>query len=163
MSWGRSHCCRFNHPRPIWCPCARRVCRNEVVNPVLTESFGFFNNTAVGTIASNAIIPLTTVQTGGSGVSSNNAGGIILAAGTYQVSYFANGTVPAGGSVSVSLRINGTELSGSEVTVTGDSGNVASLTQTIVITLAQSGTLELVNSSLENVTYSLASVLIRRI
>ncbi len=163
MSWGRSHCCRVNHPRPICCPCARRVCRNEVVNPVLTENFGFFNNTAVGTIASNAIIPLTTVQTSGSGVVSNNAGGIILAAGTYQVSYFANGTVPVGENISIALRVNGAELSGSKVTVTGTAGNVASLTQTIVIPLAQSGTLELVNSSLENVTYSLASMLIRRI
>ncbi len=158
----RSGCCRFNHPCPIWCPCARRVCRNEVVNPVLTESFGFFNNTSVGVVAANAIIPLNLVELNGSGILPNGAGGVTLAGGTYQVSYFANGTVPAGGIMSVKLRLNGVDVPGSVISVTETAGNVASLTQTIVLTTQQGGTLELVNNSTAT-NFSLASMLIRRI
>ena len=158
----RSGCCRFNHPCPIWCPCVRRVCRNEVVNPVLTESFGFFNNTAVVAIAENAIIPLSLVEVGGSGILPNGAGAVTLAAGTYQVSYFASGTIPAGGTLSIKLRLNGVDVSGSVISATEAAGNVASLTQTIVLSTQLGGTLELVNNS-TSTTFSLASMLIRRI
>lgn len=157
----RSGCCRFNHPSPIWCPCARRVCRNEVVNPVLTESFGFFNNTAVGTIVANATLPLNIVEISGSGISSNGAGAINLASGTYQVSYFASGEIPASGTLSLRLQINGSTVNGSAISSSEDVGDVESLTQTIVLRTA-GGVLEIVNNS-SATNFSLASVLVRRI
>ena len=157
----RSGCCRFNHPSPIWCSCARRVCRNEVVNPVLTESFGFFNNTAVGTIVANATLPLNIVEISGSGISSNGAGAINLASGTYQVSYLASGEISASGTLSVRLQINGSTVNGSAISSSEDAGDVESLTQTIVLRTA-GGVLEIVNNS-SATNFSLASVLVRRI
>lgn len=159
----RRNCCCFNHPIPIWCPCARSVCRNEVINPTLTESFGFFNNTAVGTIGSDSTIPLNLVQIGGGGINTNGSGAILLSAGTYQVTYFANGTIPAGGTMSIKLRLNGFNVAGSVLTNSQSVGDVETLTQTLVLSIPQDGgILELVNNS-NATTFTLASMFVRRI
>lgn len=159
----RCNCCCFNHPCPIWCPCARRACTNEVVNPVITESFGFFNNTSVGTIGQEDNIPLNLVQIGGGGINTNGSGSIILSAGTYQISYFASGTIPASGLISIKLRLNSQDVAGSIISATQTTEDTTTLTQTIVINVPQDGAiLEVVNNSTAT-TFSLASVFIRRI
>lgn len=159
----RCNCCCFNHPCPILCSCARRRCTNEVVNPVLSESFGFFNNTAVGTIAQEDNLPLNLVQLGGGGINTNGAGAITLAAGTYQISYFASGIVPASGTVSIKLRSNAVDVPGSVISETQTVGETATVTQTMVINAPQDGAIvEVVNNSAAT-TFSLASVFIRRI
>lgn len=161
----RFNCCCFNHPCPIRCPwICPTACRNEVVNPTFTESFGFFRNITPGTITSNAIIPLNLVQSGGSGISSTGAGAISLAAGTYEVTYFANGTIPASGTMSIKLRLNGVDVAGSIISDTQDTGNISTLTQTIVLRVESiNGILELVNNSADSATFSLASMFTRRI
>ena len=90
----RFNCCIFNHPCPIRCPLLSCGCRNEIVNPEFGNDFGFFNNTAVGEIASQTTIPVSLVTSEGTSIVSNGAGGVTLAAGAYEVSYLANGTVP---------------------------------------------------------------------
>ena len=158
----RRNCC-LNHPFPIWCPCARRSCTNEVVNPVLSESFGFFNNTLTGTIVQEDNLPLNPIQIGGGGINSNGAGSIILSAGTYQISYFASGTVPVSETLSIKLRLNAVDVPGSIISETQTAGDFATVTQTIVINAPQDGAiLEVVNNS-TSTNFGLASVFIRRI
>ena len=134
------------------------------MNPVISTSFGFFNNTIAGAIASDAIIPLNLVQSGGSGITSNGVGAVVLAAGVYQVTYFANGTIPASESMSINLRLNGVDVAGSVLSETGTSGDVSMLTQTIVVTVPQTGgTLQLINNSTDDVNFILVSLFVQRI
>ena len=163
MSCRSRNCCRFNHPCPIWCPCARRVCTNEVVNPIISESFGFFNNTSIGTVAPDATLPLSLITLSGSGIAPNSSGGILLSSGTYQISYFANGTIPASGVVGVKLQLNGVDVSGSDIFENGTISNLVTMSQTILLSVNQTATLELVNASNDAAAYSLGSILIRRI
>jgi len=158
----RFNCCVFNHPCPIYCR-AVRSCENIVVNPIINTGFGFFNNTDVGAIASNARIPLSFVQGEGTTITSSQAvlGAISLSAGTYQITYFANGEVPASGTMSIKLRFNGVDVSGSILEATLPTGEQTTLTQTIVLTVSQTSTLELVNNSADNTIFSLASMFVQ--
>ena len=63
----RFNCCVCNHPCPIFCPFINFTCQNDVVNPVVGNAFGFFNNLAVGDVAGGAQIPLSLVILGGDG------------------------------------------------------------------------------------------------
>ena len=156
--------CLFNHPCPIFCPINLSCQGNEVINPVLTQSFGFFSNNDVGTIAANAIIPISLQEVSGDGISANTttAGAINLLGGTYEISYFVQGIVPAGGTISTALRLNGDVISGSEIEQTQTPGDVVNMSKTIVFTTLLSGTLELFNSS-EATTFDSASVFVRRL
>ncbi len=160
----RFNCCVFNHPCPIFCPLIPCGCTsNTVVNPSFGNDFGFFNNTSPGSIASQAVIPLgLVINEGGSVVPSAN-GGVTLAAGVYEVSYFANGTVSANGTLSIKLVLNNADVPGSVVTSTQAAGDVSSLTQTMILTVQQPSTLLLVNNSQDLTTFSNASMSIRRI
>lgn len=161
----RFNCCVFNHPCPIWCPFVNLSCTNDVINPILQNDFGFFNNLAVGAISTQSIIPVGLVVNRGPSITQSNttAGAVNLLAGTYEISYLANGTVPAGGSMSIKLRLNGFDVSGSTLTTTQTAGNVASLTQTMILTVPQTSTLALVNNSANTTTYSYASMSIKRL
>ncbi len=159
----RFNCCQFNHPCPIFCPSINLTCTNEVVNPDFDNDFGFFNNLAVGTIASQAIIPVSLVTSEGTSISSNGAGGVTLVPGSYEVSYLANGTVPASGTLSIKLQLNGVDLSGSVLNATQTAGDVVSLTQTMIISTTNTNTLNLVNNSSDDTTFTYASLSIRRI
>ena len=159
----RFKCCVFNHPCPIWCPCANLACRNEVVNPQFGNDFGFFNNLAVGSIASGAGLPVSLVTNEGISILSNGAGGVSLLAGAYEVSYFASATVPAGGSVGIKLQLGGVDVSGSAISVSQSAGSVVNLTQTMIVTLLEASTLNLVNSTGEAVNFGTASISVRRI
>ena len=160
------NCCICNHPCPLYCPSFTTSCReNIVVNPVLSESFGFFNNTAVGAVESGATIPLALIQGRGTSItgSSTTTGAINLLPGTYEVAYFAEGTVPESGVISIQLELNEVVVSGSTISQTLPAGSGTTLTQTIVINVPQESTLELVNNSVDTTTYANASVFIRRL
>ena len=159
----RFNCCVFNHPCPIWCPQVNLECRNDVVNPQFGNDFGFFNNLAVGEIAAQGIIPVSLVTSEGISILSNGAGGVNLLAGAYEISYFASATVPAGGSVEIKLQLNGADVSGSAIATTASVGTNVNLTQTIIVSLLEGGTLNLVNNTGEAVNFSTASIAVRRI
>ena len=158
----RFNCCIFNHPCPIFCPFLSCVCENEIVNPIIGSTFGYFSNTALGAIVSNAIIPLNFVQGDGDNITASTTlpGAINLLAGTYQITYLASGTVPASGTMSIKLRLNGVDVAGSVLTATQPAGQVTNLTQTIVLTVPQTSTLELVSNSSDATTYSYANMFV---
>lgn len=160
----RCNCC-CNHPCPIFCPCSLECSSNEVVNPVIENQFGYFNNSTTTTVASQGVISVTLSQSQGTSItqSSSVSGGINLLAGTYQVSYFANGTTPENENFSIKLEIDSNEVAGSVINVNQESGDVVSASQTIVISLTQSSTLTLVNNSANSTVITSASVVIRRI
>ena len=161
---GRFNCCILNHPCPIFCPFIDFTCSNEVVNPIVANSFGFFNNTVGGEVAAGGIIPVSLVLLGGEGGGIlSNMGSVTLTPGTYEVNYFAGGVVPAGNSISISLALNGTTISGSTVSSTQSAGNTVNLTRTIVVYVENGGTLSLVNSTLQPTNFNFASVFIRRL
>lgn len=157
--------CFCNHPRRICCPSLNVRCENQVVNPVLLSDYGFFYNTVVGEIADDAIIPLTFVLGRGTSItsSSTTAGAITLLPGTYEVSYFASGTIPEGGTLGIGLELNGTDVVGSTISETGTAGDTRTLTQTMLINVPSVSTLELVNKSGAEATFSYASVAITRL
>lgn len=161
----RYNCCCFNHPCPIFCrSLCVNSCQNEVINPVIGANFGFFNNTNVGAVTGNTIIPLSVVQSGGTGVTSNGLGGISLVSGIYQVTYFASGEFPSGGILGVKLRLGGQDVANAVISETGTAGDVSTLTQTIVVNVPQEGAiLELVNNSTQSVVFTLASMFVQRI
>lgn len=162
----RMNCCISNHPCPILCP-TNLACRggNNIINPILpTNQYGFFNNTSPGSIATNAIIPLTlNVGSGTAITASTTTGAVTLLAGTYEVSYFAEGTIPSDGTILTKLTLNGTDVAGSTLTDTATAGNVVNLAQTMIITVPQTSTLQLVNATSETTTYSNASMSIKRL
>ena len=162
----RFNCCIFNHPCPIFCP-INLACRggNEIVNPIITSDFGFFNNLSVGEIASQGIIPVGFVQGSGAGIlpSTITSGAVTLSAGTYEISYSVSGTVPASGTISAKLQVNGVDVSGSTISTTQTAGNAVNLSRTIVITVPQTSTLQIVNNSSDATTYTNASLLIKNI
>lgn len=161
----RFNCCIFNHPCPIFCPFSLNCTGNQVVNPIIQPDFAFFNNTDVGDVASQAIIPVGLVQSRGTSISSNTTttGAVTLLAGTYEVSYFAQGTTGEGENVSIKLELNGTEVSGSAITVTDSESEEITLTQTMIIDVPQTSTLELVNNTSETILFTIASMTIRRL
>lgn len=163
----RFNCCIFNHPIPIFCPWINLSCQdgNQIINPIITNSYGYFTNTAGGEIASQGIIPVGFVQGRGSMIlpSITTSGAITLSAGTYAITYSANGTIPASGTVSLELELNGVAVSDSIVSATQTASNVASLSKTVVITVPQTSTLELVNASSDAATFSNVSVFVRQI
>ena len=163
MSCRNRNCCRLNHPNPIWCPCARTRCTNEVVNPAISESFGTFNSTSVGVIEAESVLPVSTGQQSGGGISSNGLGGVLLVAGTYQISYFASGSIPSGERCGIKLRLNGADVLGSEIFASGENLQGISLTQTIAILVEQTGTIEIVNASTATTNFATASLFIRRL
>lgn len=160
------NCCICNHPCPLFCPGFTESCsENIVVNPIITENFGFFNNTAVGAVEPQAIIPVAFVQGRGTSItgSTTTVGAVNLLPGTYEVTYFAEGTVPESGTISIQLELNGIDVVGSTISATLPADTVTTLTQTIVITVAQTSTLELVNNSTDSTTFTNASIFIRRL
>lgn len=160
----RFNCCVCNHPCPIFCPFIDLTCQNEVVNPVVSSAFGFFNNLSVGAIASGAQIPVSLVILGGDGGGIvPNAGGVTVTPGTYEINYFAGGTVPAGGTLSIGLTLDGVSVAGSQVSSTQSAGSTVNLTRTIVVSAIDGGTISLVNTSGEAATFSFASMFLRRL
>lgn len=156
--------CRCNHPCPIFC--GRLVsCTNDIINPVITNSFGFFNNTTTQTIAAFSTIPVNFVLGEGTSISPSTdvAGAVQLAAGTYEVSYFAEVVLPESGTAEIALELNGATVIGSPVTETGTSGEILTLTQTVMITMTQTSILELVNNTSNSVVVNLASLSIKRL
>ncbi len=161
---GRFNCCIYNHPCPIFCPFIDFTCLNEVVNPIVSSSFGFFNNIVGGSFASNGLIPVSLVLLGGEGGGIlPSEGSVVLSPGTYEINYFAGGIVPAGGSVSVSLSLNGSIVSGSTITSTQSVGNSVNLTRTIVVSALNGGTISLLNTTNETTNFTFASMFIRKL
>ncbi|MBP3431892.1 MAG: hypothetical protein J6K39_03465 [Clostridia bacterium] len=157
----RFNCCIYNHPCPIFCP-IKLSCSNDVVNPIVSSAYGFFNNSAGGTFAFESQVPLGLVIFGGEGVASSS-GSVFVTPGVYEVNYFAGGTVPAGGTLSVKLRLNGVDVDGSVITSVQTVGENVNLTRTIVVSADQGGILELANNSGESATFSFASMFVRRL
>ncbi|MGN1201502.1 MAG: hypothetical protein ACI4R8_04540 [Candidatus Caccovivens sp.] len=159
-----NRCCR-NHPCPILCPFTLDCNSNQVVNPIIDTQFGFFNNTITNTVATQSTIPVSLVQSSGTSITQSQtvSGAVNLLAGTYEVSYFANGTVPANGNFSIKLELDGVTVSGSVLNANQTAGDVASLTQTMIITVPQTSTLELVNNSADSTVFTNASMAIRRL
>lgn len=157
--------CFFNHPTRIVCPTIITECRNEVINPVITNDFGYFYNTAVGEIDSGEIIPVMMVLGRGPNItpSITTTGAVTLQPGTYQISYSAEGTVPASGSISVGLRINGVGQPGTAITETTTAGDVVSMSRTIMINIGTISTLELINTGVETTTYTFGNLAITRL
>lgn len=155
----RFNCCVFNHPCPIFCP-INLQCSNEVVNPIISGPFAFISNNAVGEIASQGIIPLPI--TNYLALMPAN-GGVVLPAGTFEVSYFAGATVPASGQISVSLTLDGLTLSGSTISATSTAGNNVNSNRTIVISAPAGGVLQLINSGESAVTFSFASMFVKQL
>jgi len=156
--------CFCNHPCPIFCR-RLRCCTNDVVNPILTESFGYFNNTSTLTVGSFDTIPVFFVLGQGTSVVQSDSvnGAVTLAQGTYEVSYFANVVIPASGTANIALTINGAVVSGSQVEVTGTAGEVRPVSQTIMVSVAQASTLELINNSADLLIVNLASLSIKKL
>lgn len=157
--------CFCNHPCPIFCSINLTCQGNEVVNPVLTQSYAFFSNNDVGTVETNAIIPLSLSQVSGDSISASTTtdGAINLLSGTYEISYFAQGTVPSSGTISVSLGLDGTEIPGSEISQTLDLGSEVTMSKTILVSVTQESTLELVNNSSQTTNFDSASIFVRRL
>lgn len=155
----RFNCCVFNHPCPIFCPLLRN-CENQIVNPVIISGFGFFSNQTVGDVIPQNIIPLNFIQGNGTNILPSASFGALLSAGTYQITYNTSGTVPTSGQMSMKLVLNGADVMGSVATATQSVGSQANLSQTIVVTLTQTGILELVNNSDATTTYANARMFI---
>ena len=156
--------CRPVFPRPIYCPLIVRS-QNNIVNPVITNQFGFFNNTNPGAIETESIIPVTLVVGRGTNItqSTTTAGAVTLLPGTYEVSYMANGELSAGGTLSVELELNGVDVPGSALTDSGTAGDEVTVGQTMIINVPATSTLELINNSAETVTFTNASITINRL
>ena len=157
-------CCRPVNPRPIYCPLLVQS-QNNIVNPVVTNQFGYFNNPSPETIENNTIIPLSLVTGRGTNItqSTTTTGAITLLPGTYQVSYMANGVTPTGENVTITLELNGVEVAGSAVTASGAAGTSVVLGQTIIVNVPGTSTLELVNTSGETTEFFSASMTINRL
>ena len=158
-----SGCCP-NAPEPIRVigSCSNT---NNIINPIILSPFGFFENNLGGNVSADAIIPVSLTSLQGDNVSGSatTAGAITLTTGTYEITYNVNATIPTLGSMSVGLRLNGTSIAGSTSTVSGTAGNQGILTKSIIVTVPQTSTLELYNSSGENLTTASANVIVKEI
>lgn len=153
------NCCISNHPCPILCS-SLSSCTNTILNPVIAIPFAFFDNRQTQTVATDGTIAVNLVESRGSEITTSTAvsGAVDLAAGSYQVTYLAGGTVPSGGNLSIKLRLDGIDVQSSLLTTTQPAGQFANLTQTIIITVLQTTTLEIVNNSGQDTIYSYASI-----
>ncbi len=151
--------CFFNNPRPIFCPFVNFNCtQNQVINPTLPGSFAYLT---AGTTeaAAGANIPLTFENFSGNLFLPNGFGGIVLSAGTYEITYTASGSVPSSGSMAIGLNFAGVDVS--TVSLSQAAGSDAVLVRTFVLTVSQSGTLYLKNTGAQTTTFSFASMLIK--
>ena len=157
--------CFCNHPRQIFCGILSANCENNVVNPVVSTNYGFFNNTLPGQIESEAVIPLTFVLGSGNAITQNTSttGTISLMPGVYEISYTAGAVVPTGNAVSVELQLNGVAVDGTELEVVVVAGQTENLTQTIMLNVPAESVLALVNTTTETVDFTNASIAIRRL
>ena len=109
------------------------------------------------TVAPTTIIPIVqTAVTADSGLTVAG-NGIVLPAGTYLVSYFANGAVPTG-NLSTSLYLDGAPITGESIVLTPASAtdNVGASKTALITTTG--GTLSLYNTSTDTATLSNASL-----
>ncbi len=158
----RFNCCIFNHPIPIFCPLLRSCDQRQIVNPTFANGFGVFTN-AGATVAAGTSVPLTFSQGYGTAISQSltTPGAVELLAGSYIVNYSLNGTIPAGGTMTLSLWLNGAVVPNSTVSITGTAGQNTTLTGFAVVTLPQTGTLQLANTGAQAITAASANVIIR--
>ena len=156
-------CCP-NTPNPIWVigSCSNS---NDVINPIIPQSFGFFQNTLGGSVPTGSIIPVTLSSSRGGMVtqSTTTSGAVNLMPGTYEITYFVNGTVPASGTLSVALRANGVQVAGSTTSVTQTASNQVAVSKTIVLSVPTNTTLELYNAGTDALTISNANILVKEI
>lgn len=142
--------CFLNQPNQIFCRRDFSCTGNEVVNPVLTNNFAYFNNLQGGTIVANGAISQNYVRGSGLILSDGNSG-VLLPAGDYQITFNVSGTALAGQEIAVALSLNDLEISGSRVTGLLISGGIANLNQTLIVTIQQTSNLKIVNYSSESV------------
>lgn len=156
-------CCP-NTPNPIWVigSCSNS---NDVINPIIPQSFGFFQNVLGGSVPTGSIIPVTLSSSRGGMVtqSTTTSGAVNLMPGTYEITYFVNGTVPASGTLSVALRANGAQVAGSTASVTQTASNQVAVSKTIVLSVPTNTTLELYNAGTDALTISNANILVKEI
>lgn len=156
--------CCINHPCPIFCGLLT-TCTNDVINPIMTANYAYFNNTSTITTPTLSNIPVFFSIGEGTAIaqSSSTAGAVSIAPGTYEVSYFANATLPASGTASLALSLNGAVISGSQIDSSGTASQTVTLSQTVMISVTQSSTLALFNSSADALTTTLASMTIKKL
>ncbi len=116
------------------------------------------------TVASAAIIPLSTSLTTPATTMSLSSNAVTLPAGTYLVTYGATGERASDGNVSVQLYVNGTANSNEIVSDYATSANAANVSKTILYTATADGTtLSIYNVSGDSVNLTGANITAMRI
>lgn len=122
-----------------------------------------FENTGI-TVASGGDIALTDVANFNTESVTHTAGSptVVLAAGTYLVTYGANALSNTAGDLELSIETNGTAVDLAETTIT-TAGDVTNLKGQTVITVAEGTELELVNTGVNTTTYTNLNLIVQEI
>lgn len=129
------------------------------VGPAGTND-AIYASSAVATVATGAIIPLTlNASTAPTTLSVVNNEVSVADAGSYLVSYFTNGSV-ATGDFSTTLYLNDTAIVNEEIILTDSSGAGS---KTILLNLSAGDTLALYNTSDTDATLSGASLTVLKL
>ena len=159
--------CRYTRNGPYYpCQVTTSFCNctgNSVINPVSTESFAFLSLVSPATVDCEEIVPVALSSSGGSGITSTESGVVNLTPGTYQATFNVTSEIGASGENNFALSVNDEVLSSSISQVQGTIGNVESVSNSVVITISESSTLNLINNGTDEVTISNANLFVRRI
>ena len=152
------------YPCPISC-CSCRCCNNIVQNPVVvTTNLAFFALTTATAVDSGVLIPVTLITNVGTSITSPTAGTINLTPGTYEATYNVNSIIGASGTNSFGLQLGGTTIPASVSSVTGVVGDNSTVSDSVVFTVATSGSaLTLNNLGADTIDVNVANLTIRKI
>lgn len=155
-------CCP-NSPRPIFVfgDCSMS---NDVVNPIIPTSVGFFENILGSTVTSGGIIPLTLTSSRGSKIySGTQIGTIVLTPGVYEINYSINAQIPTSGNASIILSENGAQSASSIVTASGTVGSEVSMSKTIIVDIENQTTMQILNNGTGNLQILNGNMIIKEI
>ena len=169
--------CNFNfnrcflgpyYPVPIFICCRNLLnaisynSENTVINP--TTSFALFSSSVVQTVVPSGNVVTSFIAGSGTGITSDGAGNITLAPGTYRISYNAFGTFPANGTLSLALYQDGFIVPSSQSSTSGTTGNIGALLNVSTVTVTgASSIIRLVNTNTQSQTINSASIVITKI
>jgi len=160
----RNNCFGPSTPCPVVCCSCTDCCENNVQNPpVITSTIAFFSLTTPTAILSVGVVPVTLVLNSGNGVTSPSVGTASLTAGTYEVSYNVTSIIGEDGINSFGLVLGGSVIPSSVASVDGATGDLATISNSVVFSTTGTQSLTLNNLGDDTITVNVANLTIRKI
>lgn len=160
----RKNCYGPSTPCPVVCCSCTNCCENLVQNPpTSTTNIAFFTLSTPTIVVIDSIVPVTLVFNAGTAIASPSVGNVVLATGTYEVSYNVTSVLGEDGTNSFGILLGGVVVPASIGSASGEAGDIVSISNSVILSVDSSTALTLNNLGDDTVTINVANLTIRKI